>query len=117
MGEARNRGPLEARVESAIKSRDLRLESLRETLGIPDSVKFGGYLVKIDDRDDGFLGHSNNGSRVYVGSPEQAIQFRTFDEANAQVQVEQGEVVVALFDFGAKLVVANVPADVTPSLN
>ena len=52
MGQAKQRGSLEERIELASSGRDERIGALRETLGIPDAVKFGGYLVKVDDGDE-----------------------------------------------------------------
>ena len=114
MGQARNRGPLEARIDAAVQSKDQRIESLRETLGIPERIKFCGYRVKVDEADE-FLGPENAENR-YVDSPEKALSFKVFDEAKNQARSEQGEVVVAMFDFGAKLLVAHVP-DQTPTMN
>ena len=115
MGQAKNRGPLEARIEAALQSKDQRIESLREVLGIPERVKFCGYLVKVDEANE-FLGAIDNGVYGFVGAPESAISFDTFDEAQKLIRAGQGEVVVALFDFGAKLLVANVP-DERPAMN
>ena len=114
MGQAKNRGPLEARIEAAIQSKDHRIESLRETLSIPERIKFCGYRVKVDEANE-FLGPDNGESR-YVDSPEKALSFKAFDEAKELARAEQGEVVVAMFDFGAKLLVANVP-DEAPTIN
>lgn len=114
MGQAKNRGPLEARVEAAkqssIQSRDPVIESLRATLEIPERIKFMGYRVKVDSANR-FLATDADGTRRYAETPETATVFHGFDEATAMVQAGQGEVVVAVFDFGAKLLVANVPTD------
>ena len=110
MGQAKNRGPLEARIEAALKSRDLRIESLRDLLGIPEQVNFCGYLVKVDQADQ-FLSAINDGKYDYIAAPESALSFSSFDDAQKLTRAEQGEVVVALFDFGSKLIVANVPDD------
>lgn len=116
MGQAKNRGPLEARVEAAkqssIQSRDPVIESLRETLEIPARIKFLGYRVKLDSANQ-FLVTVVDGARNYVETPETATVFHGFDEATAMMLAEQGEVVVAVFDFGAKLLVANVPVGET----
>lgn len=116
MGQAKNRGPLEARIEAAkqssIQSRDPVIESLRETLEIPARIKFLGYRVKVDSANQ-FLATVADGARHYVETPETATVFHGFDEASAMTQAEQGEVVVAVFDFGAKLLVANVPVGET----
>lgn len=112
MGQAKNRGPLEARIEAAkqssIQNNDPVIESLRETLEIPERIKFLGYRVKVDSANQ-FLVTVADGARNYVETPETATVFRGFDEATAMTQAERGEVVVAVFDFGAKLLVANVP--------
>jgi len=115
MGQAKNRGPLEARIEAALQAKDQRIESLREVLGIPERVKFCGYLVKVDEADE-FLGAINGDVYSYVGAPESALSFGTFDEARELARDDQGEVVVALFDFGAKVIVVNVP-EATPTKN
>jgi len=113
MGQARNRGSLEARIEAAAQLKDQRIESLRELLGIPERVAFNGYLVKID-RSDEFLGAINDdGSYAFVGAPESAVRFAAFDDARTLARAEQGEVVVALFDFGSKVIVVNVPDEPT----
>ena len=110
MGQAKHRGSLEARVETAIKAKDHRIEALRETLAIPERIKFCGYLVKVDETDE-FLATIHNGIYGYVGNPETALRLNDFDEAWKLARDEHGEVVVALFDFGAKLVVANMPQE------
>lgn len=107
MGQAKNRGPLELRIEAALQTKDHRIESLRTLLGIPEAVAFGGYLVKVDQADD-FLATIDNGSYCFVESPQNALSFDAFDDARELARAEQGEVVVALFDFGSKLIVANV---------
>lgn len=111
MGQAKQRGSLEERIEMAGKHHDERIGALRETLGIPDAVKFGGYLVKVDAGDE-FISAISDVQRAYSSSPEEAKVFAAFDEAIAVADGARGEVVVALFDFGAKLLVANVPEDV-----
>lgn len=107
MGEAKNRGPLEARIETAIQAKDSRIEKLRKDLGIPERVEFCGYLVKVDTADQ-FLGAIDDGAYSFVTSPEQAFSYGVFDDAFELARPDQGEVVVALFDFGKKLIVANV---------
>lgn len=108
MGQAKNRGPLAARIEAAEQLKDRRIESLREILGIPERVAFSGYLVKVD-RCDEFLGAINDGAYAFVDAPESAVSFAAYDDARKLARAEQGEVVVALFDFGAKVIVVNVP--------
>lgn len=110
MGQAKNRGSLEARIEAAIKSKDPRIDKLRADLGIPDSIRFKGYLLKVDDQDE-FVADVSDGVYGFAASPEQALQFQTFDQARELARAEHGEVVVALFDFGSKLVVAHVSDD------
>ena len=107
MGQANSRGSLETRISAALASKDPRLEKLRADLGLPEKVQFGGYLVKVDDQDE-FLGDINNGIYGFVASPEQALQFESFDDANDKARSAQNEVVVTLFEFGSKLVVAHV---------
>ena len=80
MGQAKQRGSLEERIELASHSRDERVGALRETLGIPDAVKFGGYLVKVDAGDE-FVSALGD-KRAYASSPD---------------------------DFGEKVIVVNVP--------
>ena len=110
MGQAKQRGSLEERIELASAGRDERVGALRETLGIPDAVKFGGYLVKVDDGDE-FVSALGD-QRAYASSPDEAKVFGAFDEAIAVADSARGEVVVALFDFGAKVIVVNVPEEV-----
>ena len=110
MGQAKQRGSLEERIELASHGRDERVGALRETLGIPDAVKFGGYLVKVDDGDE-FVSALGD-QRSYASSPDEAKVFGAFDEAIAVADSARGEVVVALFDFGAKVIVVNVPEEV-----
>jgi hypothetical protein len=119
MGQAKNRGSLEARINAAVQTKDYRIESLRKILGIPERVMFNGYLVKVDQTDE-FLGAINNGVYGFVGAPENALSFNAFDDARNLARAEQGEIVVALFDFGSKLIVANVqdePDTREPTLN
>ena len=107
MGQAKSRGSLETRIESAVKAKDPRLEKLRADLGLPARISFGGYLVKVDDKDE-FLGEISNGVHGFVASPEQALRFETYEEANDQARTEQNEVIVARFEFGEKIIVAHV---------
>lgn len=64
MGQAKSRGSPETRIESAVKSKDPRLEKLRADLGLPARVQFGDYLVKVDDKDE-FLGEISNGFGLF----------------------------------------------------
>lgn len=116
MGQAKNRGSLEERVEAAIKSKDPRLEKLRADLGIPERVTFSGYLLKVDDQDK-FVSDVSDGIYGFATSPEQALQFQTFDQARDLARAEHNEVVVALFDFGSKLLVAHVSDDPEASVS
>ena len=110
MGQAKSRGSLEERIEAAIKLKDPRIEKLRADLSIPEKVMFSGYLIKVDDQDK-FVADVSDGIYGFASSPEQALQFQTFDQARDLTRAEHGEVVVALFDFGRKLVVAHVNDD------
>ena len=106
-GPSKKGGSVESRIESVVFSNDTRLAKLRADLDLPDKVQFGGYLLKVDDQDE-FLGDISNGVYGFVTSPEQALQFNSFDDANLKARPEQREVVVALFEFGSKLIVAHV---------
>lgn len=61
-------------------------------------------------RQTNFLSAINDGKYDYIAAPESALSFSS-DDAQKLTRAEQGEVVVALFDFGSKLIVANVPDD------
>ena len=107
MGQGKHGDSVESHIESVASSNDSRLAKLRADLGLPDKVQFGGYLVKVNDQDE-FLGDISNGVHGFVASPEQALPFESFDDANSKARPEQREVVVALFEFGRKLIVAHV---------
>ena len=107
MGQAKNGVPVESHINSVASSTDPRLAKLRADLGLPAKVPFSGYLVKVNDQDE-FLGDISNGTHGFVASPEQALRFESFDDANSKARLEQSEVVVALFEFGNKLIVAHV---------
>ena len=80
-GPSKKGGSVESRIESVVFSNDTRLAKLRADLDLPDKVQFGGYLLKVDDQDE-FLGDISNGVYGFVTSPEQALQFNSFDDAN-----------------------------------
>ena len=108
MDQANSRGSQESRITPTSATKDPRLEKLRADFGLPEKVQFGGYLVKIDDKDE-FLGDISNGIYGYVTSPEQSLSYDLFDDANDKATSEVNEVVVALlFEFGSKLIVAHV---------
>lgn len=80
----------------------------KQELGLPNDAEFCGYLIHVEDRDE-FLGMIKETSltiqRGFVGTPESAHRFKTYEEANKLSRSEKHEVVVGLFDIGKQFVI------------
>lgn len=110
MGQAKNRGPLAARIEAAAQLKDQRIEyRCANCSAFPKALPSAAIWSRSIAPTSFFGAINDDGAYAFVGAPESAVRFAAFDDARKLARAEQGEVVVALFDFAAKVIVVNVP--------
>lgn len=117
MGQAKNRGSKEQRIQEATKrkeqSREKHAEILREAIeemNLPPSTEFCGFVVHFTDTDEFLAGLQSNRDmthRQISKIPDLAKRYDDYESAAADAAQCKGRTTIAhLFDVGSQYVVA-----------
>ncbi|MBC7198382.1 MAG: hypothetical protein H5U32_03935 [Pseudomonas balearica] len=121
MGQAKNRGSLEQRIEQAKAERAELAEKLglekrtigeiKSDLGLPEDARFHGYAVHNPEKDDFLSIYSDTKDAItkqWVNSPAGAKCFEDFVDAYKLARADHGEIVVGVFETDYQWLVADV---------
>lgn len=103
MGEAKRRGNRDQRIAHAVAAQATP-ESVRVSMGLPDSCRFHGYVVHLPDTDEFLLNSSVAAPGVsvlqYGARPDHAKTWASYRDAERMAaQIKKHRTVVAyLFD-------------------
>ena len=121
MGQAKNRGTLEQRIQqSKARTEQLAeqlgleqrsLADIKADLGIPEDAAFHGYAVHIPEADEFLMNHVDNRdstTRQWAKRPELAKCFEQFADSYRLCRPDRGEIVVGVFETESQYFVAEV---------
>lgn len=121
MGQAKNRGTREQRIDQARAEREelasrLGLEQrsigeIKGELGLPDRARFHGYAVHEPAKDEFLFSFTDTNdaiTRQWIGDPGLAKCFADFSDAYRLVRLDRGEIVVGVFETETQYFVADV---------
>lgn len=108
MGESKRRGTRTERVAEALGLEKHNLDDFKKEHGLPADAEFCGYLIHIEKSDEFLASIEDTPSatkRIFAKTPELAMRFKEFGEANDLARAEKNEIVAGMFDFGTQLFV------------
>lgn len=114
MGQAKQRGTLEQRSQTARQKRreglePIDIEVLRVEHDVPTDAKFVGFVVWLRERDEFLVLLDETPAmtrRAYGRAVEAAVQFPTWDEAVPHADASKHPAIVAVaFDMGKQMFV------------
>ena len=111
MGEAKRRGSSTDRAKQAMEAKQEKpVSELIEELGLPANSKYLGYVIHCPDTDDYLAATPENAGvikRVYVKTPEMALQYGDYSEViQAAASISARTKIGILFDVDDKHIVA-----------
>lgn len=111
MGESKRRGSREERVAQSVGLRKSKLDNIKQQLGLPENAEFCGYLIHAVEKDEFVASIEDTPlviKRAFVKTPELAMRFERFWDANKYTKEDKGERVVGLFDVAGEFLVRRV---------
>jgi hypothetical protein len=111
MGESKRRGSREERVAQSQDKTSNKLKAIIKALGLPENAEFHGYLIQQTEKGEFVQTIEETPelvNRTFVKTPELAMRFERFWDANKYTKEDKGEAVVGLFGVGDELVVRRV---------
>lgn len=112
MGQAKQRGTAEQRAQQAREKRreglqPVDIDELRATHNVPAEAEFVGFVVWLRERDEFLVELEDTPAstrRAYGRVVENAVRFRTWDDAAPHAEASKHPAVVAAaFDMGKQI--------------
>lgn len=111
MGESKRRGSKEDRVAQSLELKKSKLDNIKKAIGISENAEFCGYLIHLVEKDEFVQAIEETPEvikRAFVKTPELAMRFEHFWDANKYTKEGKGESVVGLFDLGNQFIIHKV---------
>jgi hypothetical protein len=108
MGQAKQRGTRDHRIEHALGFKEMPLSELRKLYGLREDAVFLGYAIHIEKSDE-FLAvfeiTEEMTKRAWAKTPELALRFESVTEAHDASKACKGSIIVGMWDTGEQIFV------------